>query len=48
MTAQYLICVAIKKFAAAIVALLFDARGRPQHVACALQTQQETQRLTSV
>lgn len=48
MTTQYLICVAIKEFAAAIIALLLDARDRPQQVARALQAMQETQRLTSV
>jgi len=48
MTTQYLICMAIKEFAAAIIALLLDARDRPQQVARALQAMQETQRLTSV
>ena len=48
MTTQHLICVAIREFAAAIIALLLDARDRPQRIAQALQAIQETQRLTSV
>nr|WP_234941374.1 toxin YdaT family protein [Enterobacter hormaechei] len=48
MTTQHLICVAIREFAAAIIALLLDARDRPQKIAQALQAIQETQRLTSV
>ncbi|CCR39366.1 Putative uncharacterized protein [Salmonella enterica subsp. enterica serovar Agona str. 64.H.00] len=48
MTAQHLICIAIRDFAAAIIALLLDARDRPQRIAQALQAIQETQRLTSV
>jgi hypothetical protein len=47
MSTQYLICVAIREFAAAIIALLLDARDGPQ-VARALQAMRETQRLTSV
>ncbi|WP_370685375.1 toxin YdaT family protein [Klebsiella quasipneumoniae] len=48
MSTQYLICVAIREFAAAIIALLLDARDGPQQVARALQAMRETQRLTSV
>ncbi|SMG60192.1 toxin YdaT family protein [Cedecea sp. NFIX57] len=48
MTTQHLICVAIREFAAAIIALLLDARDGPQRIAQALQAMQETQRLTSV
>ncbi|WP_370906199.1 toxin YdaT family protein [Citrobacter koseri] len=48
MTTQYLICVAIREFAAAIIALLLEARDGPQQVAKALQAMRETQRLTSV
>jgi len=48
MSTQYLICVAIKEFAAAIIALLLDARDGPQQVAKALQAMRDTQRLTSV
>ncbi|CAH3765969.1 hypothetical protein AI2668V1_2976, partial [Citrobacter freundii] len=48
MTTQQLICIAIRDFAAAIIALLLDARDRPQRIAQALQAIQETQRLTSV
>ncbi|QCT20809.1 hypothetical protein FEM41_14710 [Jejubacter calystegiae] len=47
MTTQYLICVAIREFAAAIIALLLDARDRPQKITQALQAIAETQRLTS-
>lgn len=43
-----LICVAIREFAAAIIALLLEARDGPQQVAKALQAMRETQRLTSV
>ncbi|HID4048100.1 TPA: toxin YdaT family protein [Pluralibacter gergoviae] len=48
MSTQYLICVAIREFAAAIIALLLEARDGPQQVAKALQAMRETQRLTSV
>lgn len=48
MSTQYLICVAIREFAAAIIALLLDARDGPQQVNKALQAMRETQRLTSV
>ncbi|MDM3733648.1 toxin YdaT family protein, partial [Proteus mirabilis] len=48
LSTQYLICVAIREFAAAIIALLLDARDGPQQVARALQAMRETQRLTSV
>lgn len=48
MSTQYLICVAIREFAAAIIALLLDSRDGPQQVARALQAMRETQRLTSV
>ncbi|OSC45880.1 toxin YdaT family protein [Klebsiella pneumoniae] len=47
MSTQYLICVAIREFAAAIIALLLEARDGPQQVAKALQAMRETQRLTS-
>ncbi|HEC2625679.1 TPA: hypothetical protein R2K43_000837 [Raoultella planticola] len=48
MPTQYLICVAIREFAAAIIALLLEARDGPQQVNKALQAMRETQRLTSV
>ncbi len=48
MSTQYLICVAIREFAAAIIALLLEARDGPQQVNRALQAMRETQRLTSV
>lgn len=47
MSTQYLFCVAIREFAAAIISLLLDARDGPQRIALALKTIQETQRLTS-
>ena len=48
MSTQYLICVAIKEFAAAIIALLLEAIDGPQQVSKALQAMRETLRLTSV
>ncbi|EAM8673185.1 hypothetical protein CBJ89_001971 [Salmonella enterica subsp. enterica serovar Essen] len=44
---QFLICQAIREFAAAIIAILLEARDRPQQIAKALQAMQETMRLTS-
>lgn len=41
MTTQHLICVAIREFAAAIIALLLDAVDRPQRIARALQAIQK-------
>lgn len=54
MSTQYLLCVAIREFAAAIISLILDARDSPQRVTRATQAMQQTQqianhrRLTSV
>lgn len=45
---QYLLSVAIREFAAAIVAILLGANDTPQLIAGALNALQNTQRLTSV
>ncbi|WP_283603383.1 toxin YdaT family protein [Serratia proteamaculans] len=46
-TPQYLLSVAIREFAAAIIAILLGAYDTPQRIAGALSALQETQRLTS-
>ncbi|MDX7272610.1 toxin YdaT family protein [Serratia marcescens] len=46
-TQQYLLSVAIREFAAAIIAILLGACDTPQRIAGALVALQETQRLTS-
>ncbi|AHY06720.1 toxin YdaT family protein [Serratia plymuthica] len=46
-TPQYLLSVAIREFAAAIIAILLGACDTPQRIAGALSALQETQRLTS-
>lgn len=45
---QYLLSVAIREFAAAIIAILLGANDTPQLIAGALNALQNTQRLTSV
>ncbi|CAI0833604.1 Protein of uncharacterised function (DUF1019) [Serratia rubidaea] len=45
---QYLLSVAIREFAAAVIAILLDACDTQQRIAGALSALQDTQRLTSV
>ncbi|MHA7847266.1 toxin YdaT family protein [Serratia sp. D1N4] len=47
-TTQYLLSVAIREFAAAIIAILLGANDTHQQIAGALHALQNTQRLTSV